>query len=266
MPRALCENVLLDPRQRRRYTFYPDVKIVGVIPARYASVRFPGKPLAPLAGRPMILHTLEAARAARRLDRVAVATDDERIARTVRASGGEAVMTSPRAASGTDRLAEAARSVPADVYVNIQGDEPMMSPENIDRAVETLLESQERMIATLAIPLASAMAADPNTVKVAVARDGRALYFSRAAIPYFRNGEPDYRKHIGIYAYRAATLREIAALPPSPLERAESLEQLRWLEAGHAIWVGKAASDSIGVDTPEDLARAELLIKKEVAT
>ncbi len=242
------------------------MKIVGIIPARYASVRFPGKPLAPLAGRPMILHVLDAARSARRLDRVAVATDDERIARTVREAGGEAVMTSPLAASGTDRLVEAAGALTADVYVNIQGDEPMMSPENIDRAVEALLAGPQRKIATLAIPLAASGAADPNTVKVAVARDGRALYFSRAAIPYFRSGEPLYRKHLGIYAYRAETLGEIAALPPSPLERAESLEQLRWLEAGYAIWVGEAASDSIGVDTPEDLARAELLMKKEVAT
>jgi 3-deoxy-manno-octulosonate cytidylyltransferase (CMP-KDO synthetase) len=240
------------------------MKIVGVIPARYASVRFPGKPLAVLAGKPMVLHVLEAARAARRLDRVLVATDDERIAAVVAEAGGEAVMTSANAASGTDRLAEASRRFPADAYVNIQGDEPMMSAENVDRAVATLLggEGPARAIATLAVSLAAELANDPNTVKVAAARDGRALYFSRAAIPYYRNGAPAYRKHLGIYAYRAETLREIAALPPSPLERAESLEQLRWLEAGHAIWVGEAESDSIGVDTPEDLARAESLMKE----
>jgi 3-deoxy-D-manno-octulosonate cytidylyltransferase len=211
----------------------------------------------------MILYVLEAARGARRLDRALVATDDERIAAAVRGAGGEAVLTSPQAASGTDRLAEAARTVPADVYVNIQGDEPMMSPENVDRTVGTLLEAPGRGIATLAIPMPAAEAADPNTVKVAVARDGRALYFSRSPIPYFRQGEPAYRKHLGLYAYRAETLRAIAALPPSPLERAESLEQLRWLEAGHAIWVGEAATDSIGVDTPADLARAESHIQKE---
>jgi 3-deoxy-D-manno-octulosonate cytidylyltransferase len=243
------------------------MKIVGVIPARYASVRFPGKPLAVLAGKPMVLHVLEAARAARRLDRVLVATDDERIAAVVAEAGGEAVMTSANAASGTDRLAEASRRFPADAYVNIQGDEPMMSAENVDRAVATLLggEGPARAIATLAVSLAAELANDPNTVKVAAARDGRALYFSRAAIPYYRNGAPAYRKHLGIYAYRAETLREIAALPPSPLERAESLEQLRWLEAGHAIWVGEAESDSIGVDTPEDLARAESLMKEKEA-
>jgi 3-deoxy-D-manno-octulosonate cytidylyltransferase len=241
------------------------LKIVGVLPARYASVRFPGKPLAPIAGKPMILRVLEAGMAARRLSRVLVATDDERIASAVRGAGGEAVLTSPQAASGTDRLAEAARSIPADVYVNIQGDEPMMSSENIDRAVDALLESPDRGIATVAIGISAAQAHDPNTVKVAVARDGRALYFSRAPIPYPRYGQASYRKHLGLYAYRAATLAEVAALPPSPLETTESLEQLRWLEAGYDIWVAEAASDSIGVDTPEDLARVEELLSRKEA-
>lgn len=214
----------------------------------------------------MILHVLTAAQTARRLDRTLVATEDERIASVVRDAGGEAILTSPQATSGTDRLAEAARSVPADIYVNIQGDEPMMSPENVDRAIETLLAAPGRDIATLAVALPVAQAQDPNTVKLAAARDGRALYFSRAAIPYFRSGEPSFRKHLGLYAYRAATLQAIAALPPSPLERAESLEQLRWLEAGFPIWVGEALTDSIGVDTPEDLSRAELLFRKEAVS
>jgi 3-deoxy-manno-octulosonate cytidylyltransferase (CMP-KDO synthetase) len=237
--------------------------IIGVIPARFASVRFPGKPLSPLAGKPMVLHVWEAARAARRLGRVVVATDDERIASCVRDAGGEARMTSPDARSGTDRVAEVARSLPADVYVNLQGDEPLMPGENVDRVVETLLAGGDRAIATLAIPAPKETATDPNVVKVALARDGRALYFSRSAIPYFRGGEPEYRKHLGIYAYRAGALADIAALPPSPLERAESLEQLRWLEAGYTIWVGEAAGDSIGVDTPADLAEAERRLKKE---
>ncbi len=231
--------------------------VIGVIPARFASVRFPGKPLAPLAGRPMVLHVWEAARAARRLGRVVVATDDARIAACVREAGGEAVMTSPGAASGTDRVAEVARAMPADAYVNLQGDEPLMPAENVDRAVDALFAEPGRSLATLAISAGREAAADPDCVKVAVARDGRALYFSRSPIPYFRNGEPSYRKHLGIYAYRASTLAEVAALPPSPLERAESLEQLRWLEAGYTIWVGEAAGDSIGVDTPADLANAE---------
>jgi 3-deoxy-D-manno-octulosonate cytidylyltransferase len=237
--------------------------IVGIVPARYASVRFPGKPLALLAGKPMLLHVVEACQAARKLSRVAVATDDERIAAAVRGAGSEAILTSPRAASGTDRLAEAAHSLPADIYVNIQGDEPLMSPQNVDRAVEALLASDERRIATLTIALPAADAPDPNVVKAALAKDGRALYFSRAPIPFPRGGAPAYRKHLGIYAYRAKTLAELAALPPSPLEKMESLEQLRWLEAGYDIWVAEAFSDSIGVDTPEDLARVEDFLKKE---
>jgi 3-deoxy-manno-octulosonate cytidylyltransferase (CMP-KDO synthetase) len=231
--------------------------IIGVIPARFASIRFPGKPLAPLAGKPMVLHVWEAARSAKRLDRVVVATDDERIAACVREAGGEARMTSAEAKSGTDRVAEVARSLRADAYVNLQGDEPLMPGENVDRAVETLLEGEGRGIATLAIPAPADAAADPNTVKAAVAADGRALYFSRSPIPFFRDGSPAYQKHLGIYAYRADVLAEIARLPPSPLERAESLEQLRWLEAGYTIWVGAAAGDSIGVDTPADLTIAE---------
>ena len=238
------------------------MKVIGVIPARYASVRFPGKPLALLAGRPMVLHVLAAARAARRLDFVLVATDDARIADVVRESGGEALLTSPDAATGTDRLAEAARRVGGDVYVNVQGDEPLMPPENVDLVVETLLASQDREIATIALPaIGEAAARDPNVVKVVVAGDGRALYFSRAPIPYARSGESVYRKHLGLYAYRAETLSKLAQLPPSPLEKLESLEQLRWLEAGWSIWVGEAVGDSIGVDTPEDLARAEKILQ-----
>ncbi|MGE5412802.1 MAG: 3-deoxy-manno-octulosonate cytidylyltransferase [Syntrophomonadaceae bacterium] len=236
--------------------------VLAVIPARFGSVRFPGKPLAPLAGRAMVVHVLEAVRGARRVDRVVVATDDERIAARVRDAGGEAVLTSPHASSGTDRVAEVAGRFPADVVVNVQGDEPLMPSENVDRVVATLLSEPGRGLATLACPVAAEAASDPNVVKVAVARDGRALYFSRSPIPYFRQGPPAYRKHLGIYAYRADALAAVAALPPSPLERAESLEQLRWLEAGHMIWVGEAAGDSIGVDTPADLARAELRLKE----
>jgi len=237
--------------------------VIAVIPARYASVRFPGKPLAPLAGRPMVLHVVDAARAARRVDRVIVATDDPRIADCVRDAGAEVAMTSPAAASGTDRVAEVARTRTADAWVNLQGDEPLMASENVDRAVETLLAAPDRAIATLAVPLAAAAAPDPNVVKVAVARDGRALYFSRAPIPHPRNGAPVYRKHLGIYAFRTAALEQLAALPPSPLERAASLEQLGWLEGGYSIWVGEGVADSIGVDTPEDLAEAERRLKKE---
>jgi 3-deoxy-manno-octulosonate cytidylyltransferase (CMP-KDO synthetase) len=209
----------------------------------------------------MVLHILAAARAARRLDRVIVATDDSRIAEVVRQDGGEAVLTSPDAASGTDRLAEAALRAPGDAYVNVQGDEPLMAPENIDVVVETLLASPEREIATVALAAGEEVADDPDVVKVVIATDGRALYFSRAPIPFARSGKPAYRKHLGLYAYRAETLQKLAALPPSPLERTESLEQLRWLEAGWTIWVGEAAFDSIGVDRPEDLAKAEKILQ-----
>jgi 3-deoxy-manno-octulosonate cytidylyltransferase (CMP-KDO synthetase) len=212
----------------------------------------------------MVVHVWLAASGARRVDRVIVATDDQRIADAVRIAGGEPMLTSPTAASGTDRVAEVARRVPADVYVNVQGDEPLMPAENVDRVLTTLLDWPARRIATLSYPLARAAADDPNTVKVAVAQDGRGLYFSRSPIPHYRNGEPAYRKHLGIYAFLGETLHELASLPPSPLERAESLEQLRWLEAGHTIWVGEAAADSIGVDTASDLEAAERAWKKEV--
>jgi 3-deoxy-manno-octulosonate cytidylyltransferase (CMP-KDO synthetase) len=214
----------------------------------------------------MVIHVLDAVRAARSVDRVLVATDDARIAGCVQAAGGEAILTSEAAQSGTDRVAEVARRIPADIYLNVQGDEPLMPAENIDRAVAAMLDGPGRRLATLSWPLPADAAADPNTVKVAVARDGRALYFSRSPIPYSRNGAPAYRKHLGIYAYRAETLAEVAALPPSPLERAESLEQLRWLEAGYTIWVGEAAGDSIGVDTPGDLVEAEKRLAKETVS
>ena len=214
----------------------------------------------------MVIHVLEAVRAAKRVDRVLVATDDARIASCVQAAGGEAVLTSETAASGTDRVAEVARRIPADIYLNVQGDEPLMPAENIDRALAALADGPGRSLATLSWPIASDAAGDPNMVKVAVAEDGRALYFSRSPIPYYRQGTPAYRKHLGIYAYRAETLAEVAALPPSPLERAESLEQLRWLEAGYTIWVGEAAGDSIGVDTPGDLVEAERRLAKETGS
>jgi 3-deoxy-manno-octulosonate cytidylyltransferase (CMP-KDO synthetase) len=214
----------------------------------------------------MVLFVLDAVRAARSVDRVVVATDDPRIAACVREAGGEAVMTSEAASTGTDRVAEVARRIPAEIYVDVQGDEPLMPPENVDRAVEVLEREPGRSIATLSCPMPAASATDPHVVKVVVARDGRALYFSRSPVPYYREGAPAYRKHLGIYAFRAGALAEIAALPPSPLERAESLEQLRWLEAGNAIWVGDAAGDSIGVDTPEDLREAERRLRKEAVT
>ena len=234
---------------------------IGIIPARYASTRFPGKPLALIHGRPMVQWVYERACQAG-LSQVAVATDDDRIREAVLGFGGQVVMTSPNHRSGTDRCAEAARALGAseeDVVVNIQGDEPFIQPDAI-RLLTSQFEQPKVHIATLA----KAFTGDenpqnPNMVKVVVAQNGRALYFSRSPIPYFRNEQlpPIHYKHVGIYAYRLFVLNELVQLPASPLEEAEKLEQLRWLDNGYDIFVRICDYESIGIDTPEDLKRAE---------
>ena len=232
-----------------------------IIPARYGATRFPGKPLALLAGKPLVCHVAERARRARGVSRVAVATDDERIAAAARSCGAEAVMTGP-AASGTDRVAEAARGMgAADVVVNLQGDEPLVEPE----AIEALLGAMEDgsvAMATLSRPLEAGELSRPHVVKVVTRANGDALYFSRAAIPHRREGGESRlaRAHVGIYAFRAAFLQEFARLPPGRLEREESLEQLRALEHGHGIRVVETGYRGFGVDTPEDLERARALL------
>lgn len=251
-------------------------KFLGIIPARYASTRFPGKPLALLGGKPVVQRVYE--QVAGLLDHVAVATDDERIAQAVDDFGGNVVMTSPNHCSGTDRCREALDTIeralgqPFDVVVNIQGDEPFIHPTQIE-AIKHCFDDDgsgsSTHIATLVKPFAPddgyAAIENPNSPKVVVDGGGRALYFSRSPIPYLR-GEPDranwparhvYYKHIGLYAYRARTLREITELPPSPLELAESLEQLRWLQNGYNIRVAITHTETIGIDTPDDLRRAE---------
>ena len=247
---------------------------LAVIPARWASARFPGKPLALLAGRPMIEHVYRRALGAGTVGRVVVATDDERIAQAVRAFGGEVRMTSPAHPSGTDRVAEAARGEGALVVVNVQGDEPLLHPEDIDAAVQPLLGADPPEMSTLAVPLPGPEDfLDPNVVKVVVGRGGNALYFSRAPIPHPRDalgGAPAHApglraawaglnprplKHLGLYAYRREYLLRYASLPPTPLERAERLEQLRALEDGARIRVVVIGRDSVGVDVPEDLER-----------
>ena len=241
--------------------------IIGVIPARFASTRLPGKPLLSDTGRAMICHVVDAARASRRLDRVVVATDDERIRAAVVAHGGEAVLTRADHPTGTDRIAEVVAAIPdADLVVNIQGDEPELSPDAIDRVATLLDDDPEAPMATLATPIRErATWLDPSCVKVvASTRAGRtrALYFSRASIPHHRDGEPDLAAdpaaallHLGIYAYRRDFLLGYQALPPSRLEAAEKLEQLRVLEAGFPIALGVVAERSVGIDTPEDYAR-----------
>src|SRR5436309_1624046 len=219
---------------------------VGVIPARYQSSRLPGKPLALIGGKALVERVFERARAASRIARLLVATDDARIAAAVRAFGGEVLMTSPDHASGTDRLAEVARVLPADLFVNIQGDEPLLDPQDIDGLIECLEQDPSPDMATLADPLLEPDDAhDPNVVKVVCDAGGRALYFSRSPIPYVRTGRPDFGQsppaflhHLGLYAYRRAALLALSTLPPHPLEQLEQLEQLRAVGQGWTIRVG----------------------------
>jgi len=245
---------------------------VVVIPARYASTRFPGKPLALLAGRPLILHVLEGAQRARLPERVIVATDDERILRAVRGAGGEAVMTRDDHPSGTDRVAEVAAGLDCDIIVNIQGDEPFIRGDVIDGLIRTLEDDVSADMVTLVARIRSlSEALDPNVVKVVRDRSDRALYFSRSPIPFYRDawagpGGPgagglpeDSRlyKHIGIYGYRREALLRLSRAAPCETETAERLEQLRALDLGMTIRVRETEHEAVGVDTPEDLARAE---------
>jgi 3-deoxy-D-manno-octulosonate cytidylyltransferase len=236
-----------------------NVRVAVVIPARYAATRLPGKPLAQIDGRPMIWYVWDKARRAKVPSRVVVATDDERIASVVRGFGGEAVMTSPGCASGTDRVAEAARGMDEGIVINLQGDEPLMHPSVIDAVAAPLVSDPDVTMSTAALPQDDpGEYARPSVVKVVVDACGDALYFSRAPIPHYRDtGAGPYRKHLGIYGYRRDFLFLVAALPPSPLEEAERLEQLRVLQAGHRIRVVDVAHDSVGVDTPEDLKAVE---------
>lgn len=237
---------------------------IGIIPARYASTRFPGKPLAIIHGKPMIQVVYEHVREAG-LDQVAVATDDERIAECVRGFGGQVVMTQPTHPSGTDRCGEAAALLGLhdnDVIVNIQGDEPGISTKEIG-LLTSLFARPEVHIATLVRPFTDPEEAEnPNKVKVVLALNGKALYFSRLPIPYVRDSHspaPTYYQHLGIYAYRYETLKQLILLPPSSLENTEKLEQLRWLENGYDIYTAPCDYRGIGIDTPEDLQRFNTL-------
>ncbi len=239
------------------------MKTLGVIPARYGAKRFPGKPLALIAGKPLVQRVYEQARKATRLDAVVVATDDQRIADAVRGFAGAVAMTSPNCPSGTDRAAEVARQFACEFIVNIQGDEPLMRPEMIDQLVDGLAADPHCAMATLARRIESADAlANPNIVKVTFAANGNALYFSRHPIPYVRDTgtKTDHFKHLGIYAYRREFLLKFVTLLPSSLEKTEKLEQLRALENGFAIKVLVTPHDSVGVDTPEDVKRVEEIL------
>lgn len=237
-------------------------KILGVIPARYASSRFPGKALAQIAGKPMICRVYERASRSRYLTRLVVATDDERIAQAARRCGAPVRMTRPDHLSGTDRVAEVAAGENADLVVNIQGDEPLIDPEAIDAAAMALLHDPEVPMGTLRKRIENPADCDnPNVVKVVTDRFGDAIYFSRHPIPYVRGERPPglHFKHIGLYVYRREFLLGYSDLPVGPLEQAERLEQLRALENGHRIRVVETEYESMGVDTPEDLERVSRL-------
>ena len=249
------------------------LKFIVLIPARYASTRFPAKPLALLGGKPVIQRVYE--QVAKVVSSVAVATDDERIASVVESFGGRAIMTSPDHQSGTDRCWEAYQKVGAeyDVVINVQGDEPFIAESQL-RAIMECFEDEATDIATLVKPFSEADGIEalenPNSPKVVLDKESRAIYFSRSVIPYLRGVEREdwlkqhtFYKHIGMYAFRSEVLREITSLPQSPLELSEKLEQLRWLENGYKIGVGISDVETVGIDTPEDLERAEEFLQAQ---
>jgi 3-deoxy-manno-octulosonate cytidylyltransferase (CMP-KDO synthetase) len=248
---------------------HPDV--IAVIPARYASTRLPGKPLAQIAGRPMIQHVVERVQQAQNLARVLVATDDNRIKAAVEGFGGEAILTRSDHRTGTDRVAEVAVHVPAEIYLNVQGDEPLLDPGTIDSLVSAMLEDDSVQIATPCSAIRQPNdIMDPHITKVVRDFDGNALYFSHAPIPWVREGSRDvlvkHWKHIGLYAFRRDALLEFPTLPPGELERAEQLEQLRWLENGFRIRVVESEYDAVSVDVPEDIPRVEQLLRSSTTT
>ena len=247
------------------------MKVIAIIPARYASTRFPAKPLAMLGGKPIVQRVYEAV--AEAVERVVVATDDERIYDAVASFGGEVVMTSTEHQSGTDRCAEAFEKLgsKADIVINVQGDEPFIEPEQIENLIKCF-DNNAIDIATLVKPFSAEDSIDtlenPNSPKVVLNEANEAIYFSRSVIPYLRGVKRSewlkhhtFYKHIGIYAFRADVLGAVARLPQTPLEKAEKLEQLRWLESGYKIGVGVTDIETIGIDTPEDLQKSDDLLK-----
>lgn len=265
----------------------PEQLVIAVIPARYSSTRLPGKMLREIAGKPLILHTLDRVRQAKSISRIYVATDDMRILETVRAAGASGVLTSPDHQSGTDRIAQVAETLPEGaVIVNVQGDEPLIAPETIDTAVQALVNDPYADMSTTFEPITDLRCelVNPNVVKVVVGENGYALYFSRSPMPWPREaslrygGDPNkamaaepeilkdhYRKHTGLYVYRREFLLEYASWPQTELEKLEMLEQLRALEHGAKIRVVEAAGMSIGVDTEEDLERVRAILEGEAA-
>lgn len=250
----MLNNASLDPR------------VAIVIPARYGSTRLPGKPLADILGKPMIQHVYERALRVSGIVAVVVATDDDRVAQAVAAFGGHCVMTSPDHPSGTDRLAEVMQQVEADIYINLQGDEPLVRPADISRLAQGMIADASVQVGTLCHPIEAEEARNPNTVKVVLAANGDALYFSRSPIPYPREEqEARYLKHVGVYAYRREVLAAYADLPQPMMEQAEQLEQLRLLAAGLRIRAVQVEPTGPGVDTPECLERVCALMSGQTA-
>ena len=242
-------------------------EIIIVIPARYGATRLPGKPLVPLAGVPMIQRVYQRAKLSTLAARVIVATDDDRIMKAVEKFGGEARLTRSEHRTGTERVAEVAAHTEGQVFVNVQGDEPLLNPEVVDAAITALLEEPVASIATVATPIKlPADVMDPNVVKTVIDFDDNALYFSRAPIPWVRDVaskiEVRHLKHLGLYVFQRDALLEYPTLPQGTLEKIEQLEQLRWLENGWKIRVAEVEHDSISVDVPEDVARVEKLLQK----
>lgn len=238
------------------------MKTTVIIPARMSATRFPGKPLADLCGKHMIQWVYERASHAESVDRVIVATCDQEIIDAVRSFGGDAVMTSDKHRSGTDRLAEVAADLDSELIVNVQGDEPLIDPKSIEKAIEPFEKEPDLKMSSLMVPINSEAAKDPNLVKVVVTLDSYALYFSRSPIPFERKpleGRSIYG-HVGLYAYTRDFLLEFAAMKPTPLEMAESLEQLRVLEHGYKIKMIEIADRPMGVDTQEDLERVRAIV------
>jgi len=238
------------------------MKIIAIIPARLASTRLPRKVLREIAGKSMLARVYEAAKASPLLQDVIVATDSEEVMQVARANGWKAEMTSAEHRSGTDRVYEVARRIPADVYVNIQGDEPLARPEHLDALLKPMARP-EVMVSSIKTPCPPQDVDNPNAVKVVTDKNGRALYFSRSTVPYNRDkiADIEYFKHLGFYAYRRAALDRFCALPESKLEAAERLEQLRFLEDGIDIYVETTPFNTVGVDTEDDLKRVEAMIK-----
>ncbi|MBQ9864566.1 MAG: 3-deoxy-manno-octulosonate cytidylyltransferase [Bacteroidales bacterium] len=252
-------------------------KVLAIIPARYASTRFPGKPLALLGGKPVIQWVWNRVSAIPELADAVVATDDERIAEAVRSFGGKVIMTSSTHRSGTDRCGEVLAALESqgnqyDIVINVQGDEPFVQPEQI-RSLITCFTNSQTQIATLRTPITDSQELfNPNNVKVVCDLRDNALYFSRQPLPHLRGIPEDqwlqnhtFYKHVGLYAFRTSTLKEVTRLPQSPLEQRESLEQLRWLENGYTIRLGDSPRANVGIDTPEDLAAAEQQLLKQLS-